>query len=229
MNVGAIIICRYNSSRLPGKIFKKINKKTILENIIKRLEQTSQINTIVVATSEEKTDDIIADYCNDNKINLHRGSLNNVALRFKECASVYNLDYALRVNGDNVFIDIDTMNKMIEIAVGQKLDFVSNVPGRSFPYGMSIEIVKTSYYNEVYDCFDEEGHYEHVTKYIYDIGKPDSSYYHKNIDYPELKSMQLAIDTSEDYERAKLIVKQLPYFPETYSMYDINKAINNII
>jgi spore coat polysaccharide biosynthesis protein SpsF (cytidylyltransferase family) len=32
----AIIQARYNSTRLPGKVVKKINNKTILEILIKR-------------------------------------------------------------------------------------------------------------------------------------------------------------------------------------------------
>ena len=38
MKIGAIVICRYNSSRLPGKILKKINGKPILTYIIERLK-----------------------------------------------------------------------------------------------------------------------------------------------------------------------------------------------
>ena len=37
MKIGIIVLCRYNSSRLPGKILLKISGKTILQHIIDRL------------------------------------------------------------------------------------------------------------------------------------------------------------------------------------------------
>ena len=36
---GLIILCRYNSTRLPGKILKEINGKTILKYIYERLSK----------------------------------------------------------------------------------------------------------------------------------------------------------------------------------------------
>ena len=56
MKIGAIVICRYNSSRLPGKILKKINNKALLTYIIERLKCVQNLDEITVATSEEATD-----------------------------------------------------------------------------------------------------------------------------------------------------------------------------
>ena len=88
MKIGFVIICRYNSSRLPGKILMEINGKSILQYIIERLSLVVPENNIVVATSEEKTDNPIAEYCIKNKINVFRGSLDNVALRFLNCGII---------------------------------------------------------------------------------------------------------------------------------------------
>ena len=60
---GIIVLCRYNSSRLPGKILKKINGKEILAYIIERLEKLKNY-PLVICTSIEKTDDIISFYKN---------------------------------------------------------------------------------------------------------------------------------------------------------------------
>jgi spore coat polysaccharide biosynthesis protein SpsF (cytidylyltransferase family) len=47
-NVLAIIQVRYNSRRLPGKVVKVINNKTILEILIKRLSKSKYITKIIV-------------------------------------------------------------------------------------------------------------------------------------------------------------------------------------
>ena len=60
---GIIILCRYNSSRLHGKIMKRINGKEILTYILERLAVLEEEYPIVVCTSIEKSDDPIVDYC----------------------------------------------------------------------------------------------------------------------------------------------------------------------
>ena len=225
MKIGAIILCRYNSSRLPGKILEEVKERSILENITLRLEQVKNLDKIVVATSEEASDDVINDLCKAERISCHRGDLNNVAERFLSAAQEFQLDYAIRINGDNIFIANTIMEKMINIAKEQNLDFVSNVPGRSFPYGMSIEILKTSYYAELIKGFSKSEHFEHVTKYIYDNDTEMGQYFVTNEDFPELKMQQLAVDTPEDLNRAKFIAGHLENFPTSYTLCDISYAV----
>ena len=60
---------------------------------------------IWVATSNEKSDDPIVRFCKANSISFHRDSKSNVALRFLNCALKMKIDYAIRINGDNIFTD----------------------------------------------------------------------------------------------------------------------------
>lgn len=223
MKVGAVILCRYNSSRLPGKIIKKIKGKSILENIVLRLGQIEILDDIIVATSIEKTDDPIADLCDQKNIPIFRGSLKNVSERFLKAATNKTLDYAIRINGDNIFIDIETVIKMIEHSKAKQLNICSNVPGRTFPFGMSIEILETEFYRKVYQLFKSESDFEHVTKFLYDNSVTDSVHYEKNLIYPELKEIQLAVDTNADYERAICIAEKLPGFPMQYTLKEISR------
>ncbi len=224
MKVGAIVICRYNSSRLPGKILKSIDGQPIITHIIKRLKQIDGLE-VVVATSLKKTDNPIEKYCLKNYQSYFRGSLNNVASRFSETAQAFNFDYAIRVNGDNLFIDIEAMKKMIALAKTNKFDFISNVKGRTFPYGMSIEIAKTSSYAKLQTQFSEDRHLEHVTSYIYENESCCKIKYHLNTAYPEASGLKIAIDTAEDFIRAKKIVEKLPNGLDHYSLQDIAKLI----
>ena len=56
MKVIAIIQARMGSSRLPGKVMKEINGKTVIELLHQRLSKSKKINKIVVATSNNKID-----------------------------------------------------------------------------------------------------------------------------------------------------------------------------
>ena len=62
MQYGLIIQARYNSTRLPGKVLKKIGKHTILNILIKRLSKLNKNYKIIVATGTSKNDDKINDY-----------------------------------------------------------------------------------------------------------------------------------------------------------------------
>jgi spore coat polysaccharide biosynthesis protein SpsF (cytidylyltransferase family) len=57
----AIIQARYNSTRFPGKVLKKINNQTVLEILIKRLSKSKNISKIIVACSNNFKDKAIID------------------------------------------------------------------------------------------------------------------------------------------------------------------------
>ena len=56
MKTVIIVQARMNSTRLPGKILKKISGIPIIELIVKRLKKSKQADDIIVATSNSKED-----------------------------------------------------------------------------------------------------------------------------------------------------------------------------
>jgi len=214
MKVGIIILCRFNSSRLPGKILKEIDGKAILQHVIDQLDETVEKTHIVVATSDQSSDDQIADYCNENNINIYRGSLANVAERFLNAALKFEFDFAFRVNGDNLFINNPLISKMIELAQTGNYDFISNVPGRTWGYGMSLECVRTDFYKTIFIDFKTDHHFEHVTIYLYENETLGNRKYILNETYHNLKNQQLAIDTPEDFKKLSLLYQQLKHSNE---------------
>jgi spore coat polysaccharide biosynthesis protein SpsF len=51
MNIGIVILCRFDSKRLPGKILHDINGRPIIGHIIERIRYAASNRSIVVATS----------------------------------------------------------------------------------------------------------------------------------------------------------------------------------
>ena len=58
MKITAIIICRYNSSRLKGKHFKKIGDKSLIMHLIDSLLEIKFINEIYIATGPRNKNSI---------------------------------------------------------------------------------------------------------------------------------------------------------------------------
>ena len=62
--------------------------------------------------------------------------MHNVAKRFLKCAKQFDLDYVFRINGDNLFVDSTLLSQMVDMARVRQFDFISNVEGRTFPFGI---------------------------------------------------------------------------------------------
>ncbi|MBI4647575.1 MAG: hypothetical protein HY738_13540 [Bacteroidia bacterium] len=228
IKTGFIILCRYNSTRLPGKILLEIYGKPVLQYIVERLAKVISIQDIVIATSSDPSDDPIHNFCRGKKYNCFRGSLNNVALRFLNCAKEYQFDFAARINGDNLFVDIETTKKMHQIALTGKYDFISNVKNRTFPKGMSIEFLRASYFEQIIKEFPTDEYFEHVTLYLYhnDTGK-NYCYFYNDI-CPDAGGFQLAIDDKSDFELASKIIGKFKKNHTEYGLIEIYNIIKHL-
>ncbi|MDD4735951.1 MAG: N-acetylneuraminate synthase family protein, partial [Kiritimatiellae bacterium] len=209
MKVGIVILCRYTSRRLPGKILMKLHGRCVLQHIVDRVRQADPNYPMVVATSNDSSDEPIIRYCVEHDIPFVRGSLQNVADRFLTAADFLGVDYAVRINGDNVLLDGTVLNQIVQIAATGLYDFVTNVPGRTFPFGMSVEAVSVDYYRRIVRYFTDASDKEHVTKYIYDHPDEGSRFVYKNTACPRAVGLQLALDTGDDFARIESILDHL--------------------
>ncbi|UCH12239.1 MAG: hypothetical protein JSW18_05345 [Candidatus Omnitrophota bacterium] len=227
--VGIIILCRYNSNRLPGKILMKIRGKEVLGYINERLSRVTSAKDIVVATSLEQDDDAIVDFCKRHKIKYFRGSKNDVARRILRCAEEYNFDYFVRICGDNVFIDYRLLDKMINIAIDGNYNFVSNLKGKTFPAGISIEILKTQFYKRIISRFKTADEKEHVTLYLCNHESEIGPHYYLYNDVcPESKTIKLSLDDINDLIFLKRIVKKMDKDHTEYLLKDIYEVSKDI-
>ena len=61
MNIIALVQARLGSTRLPGKVLKKIVDRTVIDLLLTRLSESKTINQIVVATSTNIKDKDLKD------------------------------------------------------------------------------------------------------------------------------------------------------------------------
>jgi|GEM_PF-549719 len=226
MKIGIIVLSRFNSTRLAGKALRLISDETMLGSICNRLKKNLPSYDTIVATSSEYSDQPIVDYCRRSCIRVFRGDLDNVAKRFLNCSEINGFDYSVRINGDNYFTDCNIVENAVSIALSNSLDYVSNVPNRSYPYGMSVEVIKTSFYKEVIKNFDSDYHNEHVTSWIYENVSFGRMSFMKNIHYPKLSGLKLSIDTEDDICNAISIKDRLDRRGLTINLRNLNDVLN---
>lgn len=209
MKTGAVILARMTSTRLPGKGLRCINGQEILSYIVDSLKMASSLDNIIIATSCESEDDPLEVFSKYKGVKIYRGALHDVADRFMQAAIVNGLDYAVRINGDNLFINSSLVEKSLNIALKNNREFVSNVPGRTYPKGMSVEVIKISFYKSIYRNFEHESNFEHVTEYLYQNIKNIDFQFFENDELPAFSGIDLAIDNQYDFERASKIIAKL--------------------
>ena len=168
----AIIQARSSSKRFKNKVMKIINNKPLISYVIASVKKSKKIKKIVIATSTNKSDDKLVNYLIKSKINFYRGSLTNVAKRLLSVATIYKTPYFLRISGDSPFIDYKLINRAIDIKkkLSNKYDLITNIFPRTFPSGMSVEIIKTKTLEKTIDKFSKFD-LEHVTPYFYNNHK----------------------------------------------------------
>lgn len=205
MKIGVVILARLSSSRLPGKGLRTINGNSLLYHIVNALKNAKYIDDIILATSNLTSDDELEFFSNRMGIKLYRGSLNNVAERFLEASLKNELDFSVRINGDNLFVNTELIDDCCR-KTKEGYDFISNVPQRTFPKGMSVEIIKTSLYQKIFRKFQSEGHFEHVTSYIYENISLFNHYFIQNKKCINAAGKQIAIDTQYDFDLAQKVM-----------------------
>ena len=207
MNVVAIIQARTGSTRLPNKIFSKLNGYDLLYHVVNRLKPSKEINNIVIATTNSHKDDIVEKWCIKNFIDFYRGSEKNVLKRYYNTGKKFNADIIIRITADDPFKDFRIIDEAIKILKENDYDFVCNNSPVSYPEGLDVEVLTMealaqSFYNSK-SSFEQE----HVTQYIH-RNKTNFKIFNikNNKDYSHYR---WTIDTKEDYLFVREIYENL--------------------
>ena len=221
-----IIQARMGSKRFPGKSLRSYKNITPLEVLCKRLKKVKEVSKIIVATTKEKKDDKIVNFCKNLNISYFRGSSNNVLNRYYCAAKKFKSKEIIRLTADNPFIDKKTLIKMIKIKKNNSYDYVANTYPMpcTYPDGSDIEIFDyyslEKSYNEAFLPSDKE----HVTKYFWSSKK----FKCKRIDnIKNLSKYRYTIDTVDDFTLFKFIIKKNYKNYTNLSMKKIIKLIDD--
>jgi spore coat polysaccharide biosynthesis protein SpsF (cytidylyltransferase family) len=221
VTIPIIIQARLNSTRLPKKVLTRINGIPLLEYLLNRLTKNFDKSQIFIATSNQHEDNPIHQYCINNDFFVFRGLLMNVAKRMLDAAKKINARSFVRINGDSPLIDPLIIQQAIKIYKKGNYDLVTNTFPRSYPIGQSVEVIRTSTFEYVYEKMSSSGHFEHVTKFYYDY--PDEYQIRNFLNKGDLSSYRLVVDTPKDLERLKKIIGTMV---RPYTDYSLDELID---
>jgi spore coat polysaccharide biosynthesis protein SpsF len=201
---GAIIVARMGSQRLPGKALRASLGWPLVEIVARRLLLAGFTHErVVVATTDQPQDRQLVDWCESFGLESYRGDQDNVAARCFACAEWRGWRAFARVNGDSPFVPGRLIHAALAEVEKRGSSFVTNLAPRSFPYGVSVEVVDTAMYHDSLSAMrpDEA---EHVTLHLY-RALPER---HQNLvcEAGDLSSVRLTIDTAADEVRINALL-----------------------
>lgn len=227
MKVVCIVQARMGSSRLPGKVLKRISDKTILEHVISRIKQSKLIDDIVIATTIEQMDNVIEELAIEKGIKVFRGSEQDVLSRYYYAARDNNADVVIRVTSDCPLIDCFIIDQLIEKFLSSDYDIVTNATSdedeRTYPRGLDAEVFSFDVLEKAFNGSNEDYQREHVTPYIYENSHKKFICKSK-IDYSRYR---WTLDTNEDLELISKIYEKLYFNHHDFYLDDIIKLFEN--
>lgn len=197
MRVIGVIQARMSSSRLPGKVLKPLGGRPLLERMIQRVTRANHLGGIVVATSDQAADDAIVEFCRARGISYVRGPLEDVAQRFLLTMETVPADAYARLCADSPLMDPAVVDAVVEAYERAMPDLATNVYPRTFPAGLSVEVINPSTFRRAIARFHTEEQREHVTRFFYEHAEEFDIV---NVANPNPRpSMDLSVNTEEQW------------------------------
>jgi perosamine synthetase len=203
----AIIQARMASTRLPGKILLPMMDKTMLEQIIRRVRSAGRIDSVVVATTDNRLDDIVEKLCRDKGVECFRADEENVLERFYLCARQYQAEIIVRITADDPLKDPEIIAKALELFEAGDYDYVSNTLEPTYPEGLDIEVFSRHALEKAYLEAGLKSEKEHVTPYIYK--NPDRFKLLNFKNDTDLSKLRWTVDSPEDYLFVQSVYEEL--------------------
>lgn len=212
MKVSAVIQVRTGSTRLPGKIFMKLNgNNTILDCVVKQLKFSKKIKNIILATTTLKQDNKIVEYAEKNNLEYFRGKELDVLDRYYKCAKKFSLDPILRITSDAPFLDPTIIDNVIEKFEKSNYDFISNNIVRTYPIGIDAEVFSMNALEKTWKEAELPSEREHVTSYIKKKKDAFKNFNLKN--NSKIPIYRLTLDRKEDLEFLRMLSSKISNQP----------------
>ena len=218
MKILAIVQARMKSNRLPGKVMKKAACKPLIQHLFERISKSKFIDKVILATSVEKTDDLLEEFVKGLGYDVYRGSENDVLDRYYKAAKKYRPDVIVRITGDCPLIDYIITDEVIKYFLENDFDYVSNANPATFPDGLDTEVFTLSSLKTAWKEANELYEREHVTPYIRESGLFKVGNFAAKEDHSEER---WTVDEPEDYELVKTIFETLGKTSEYFGMQNI--------
>jgi spore coat polysaccharide biosynthesis protein SpsF len=203
----AIIEARMTSSRLPGKVLLPADGKPMLEHLVNRLRAAPSIERVMIATTDNATDEPLVQLAHRLGIGSFCGSEPDVMQRVMKAARSVDADIIVGVTGDCPLIDPMVTEQVIRLFLNNSADYATNGHIPTYPEGLGVQVYRRTTLELSLAMTADAFEHEHVTlhmrrhpelfRHLYLPAPPDQH-------WPEL---HLSLDEEPDYRLLKAIIE----------------------
>lgn len=205
----AIIQARMGSERLPGKVLLDIVGQTMLERVVRRVQQSSLIDEVVVATTRQADDDAIVKECRALGVSVVRGSAHDVLDRYRDAALDSGASTCVRVCADSPLVD-PTLCDLVVWSLNETnppADYAGNKIDPSFPLGLDVEAFSLDALEHTWTAARNAYERAHVTVYMY--SNPEEFRLIRVSTDVDRHSWRWTVDMPEDLEFVRQVYSRL--------------------
>ncbi|OIQ88344.1 3-deoxy-manno-octulosonate cytidylyltransferase [mine drainage metagenome] len=219
----AILQARVSSTRLHGKVLKPLLGEPMLFREIERIRRASSIDQLLVATSNDASDDPIAVLCRDNGTLCYRGNLEDVLDRYYFTAKEFGPEHVVRLTGDCPLIDPEVIDRVIRFYLNGAFDYASNTVAPTFPDGLDVEVFRFSCLETAWREARLPSQREHVTPFIHQ--QQDRFRVGCLRNERDLSHMRWTVDEAEDFEFVTQVYEALYWDKPGFEMKDVLRLL----
>ena len=133
-----IVQARMGSTRLPGKVLKKLAGETVLSHVLRRCKQIEGIDTVCCAVPNSANSDPVAEEAVRCGVVVFRGAEYDVLNRYYKAAQEIGADVIMRVTSDCPLIDPEICGEVLWAL--RNADYACNNMPRRWPHGLDCEV-----------------------------------------------------------------------------------------
>lgn len=194
-----VIQARETSTRLPKKVLKMIGDKPLLLHISSRLQKSRLPFVFAIPENQKKSQ--MAELLQKSNLRFITGSEDNVFERYGTAVqNLSDVDYIIRMTGDNPFVDIKALQIMQELVTRRRPEY-AHFSG--LPLGMGFEFIQKSALLRQLTMSMQSHHYEHVTLMIRE--NPQQFDFYKVELFTNVPTIRMTIDEAIDLRQARLV------------------------
>ena len=219
-----LVQARMTSSRFPGKVLKEVQGKSILIHQLDRIAQKKTETKLVVITSDQESDNILAQVVKEHGYDVFRGSMDDLLDRHYQAALYYGAQVVVKIPSDCPLIDPQVIDRVLGYYLenNSQFDFVSNLHPATYPDGNDVEVMSFSALKNAWKHATKSLEREHTTPYFWENQDKFSI---GNVSWESgLKldmSHRFTLDYPADFEFIKAVYDRLFPENENFTLQDI--------
>ena len=223
----AIVQARMSSSRLPGKVLRPLAGSPMILRQIERLRRARRVDSLVVATSDDRSDDGLADVLAAAGVALFRGPLDDVLARYVGALDAFGpAEHVVRLTGDCPLADWTVIDAVIARHLETGADYTADTWGRrTFPKGLDADVVKSAVLRQAHAEATAPFDREHVLPFVY--GRPDRYRLQGLTQEADEGEVRWTVDLPDDYAFVSAVYDALYPVEPAFSSDDVRRLVRS--